>query len=153
VTEPKPTVDVLAVMREIQASLQRRRERGLFSEEDVEALADLRRRAAVEDVGIDPYLLKRLFGPSHDWNIRADYPIRSHREGLPARLIVLAKRLLAPFVRLYTDQPLNRQAQLNLYVHYLLRLSLRELSRLRLEHDALRHRLEELEAGRPPGPR
>ena len=55
----------------------------------------------------------------HNWNISPDYRIETHRKGLSARLVVLAKTLVRPLVRLYTDQPLSRQAQINQYLLHL----------------------------------
>ena len=38
-----------------------------------------------------------------------------------------------PWIRLYTDHPINRQAQINLYLHYLCHNLVRELVKLALE--------------------
>ncbi len=53
----------------------------------------------------------------------------------------MAKKLVRPFVRLYTDHLLNRQAQINLYFAHLLHDNIRETARLQVELQALRHRL------------
>jgi hypothetical protein len=97
--------------------------------------------------------------PNHNWNISVDYRIKTHRQGRAARLIVLAKTFVRPFVRLYTDHVLNRQAQLNLYMVHLCHNLVRELVRLQLDHTALRNRCDRLEADlqearrlRSPGP-
>ncbi len=50
------------------------------------------------------------------------------------------KKLVRPWVRLYTDHPLSRQAQINLYLHYLGHNLVRELVRLQVETAALRNR-------------
>jgi hypothetical protein len=55
------------------------------------------------------------------------------------------KKLVRPWVRLYTDHPLSRQAQINLYLHYLGTNLVRELVRLQIEHAALRNRVEALQ--------
>ena len=65
---------------------------------------------------------------------------------------MLAKKLVRPFVRLYTDHLLNRQAQLNLYFAHLLHNNIRETARLQLENQALRHRLNVLEGGGEDAP-
>ena len=62
--------------------------------------------------------------------------------------MVVLKKLFRPWVRLYTDHPLSRQAQINLYLHYLTHNLVRELVRLQIEHTALRNRFDEL-AGSP----
>jgi hypothetical protein len=145
-------VDVVAIMKEIRETIQRKRAEGQYTDEEVESLAALRLRAFAEEARIDGKLLERLLGPSHDWNISTDYLIRTTRTGLAARLLIQAKKLVRPFVRLYTDHILNRQAQLNLYFAHLLHDSIREGARLQLEVQALRHRVEQIEhrvAGRP----
>ena len=57
---------------------------------------------------------------------------------------------MRPFVRLYTDHLLNRQAQINLYLAHLLHNNVRETARLQVELQALRHRVSRLEGGTPP---
>jgi hypothetical protein len=144
--EPQPApVDVVAIMKQIRESIQKKRAQGVYTDEEVESLAGLRLRAFAEEAKIDDKLLERLLGPSHDWNIGADYLIRTTRTGLSARALILAKKVVRPFIRLYTDHIFNRQAQLNLYFAHLLHNSIREGSRLQLEVQGLRHRVEELE--------
>jgi hypothetical protein len=141
-TTPDGRVDVAAIMSRIREKIRGRRDLGLYTEEEVEELVALKLQAFADDAGIDPDLLARLMAPSHDWNISTDYRIETHRRGLAARLVVLLKRLVRPWVRLYTDHPLSRQAQINLYLHYLGTNLVRELVRLQVEHAALRNRLE-----------
>jgi hypothetical protein len=144
-------VDVVRIMKEIREAIQDKRARGIYTDEEVESLAALRLRAFAEQARIDDKLLERLLGESHDWNIHTDYLIRTTRTGLSARALILVKKLVRPFVRLYTDHLLNRQAQLNLYFAHLLHNNIRETARLQLEVQALRHRLAEREgAERPP---
>ena len=146
-------VDVVRIMKEIRESIQRKREQGLYTDEEVESLASLRLRAWGEEARIDAKLLERLLGPTHDWNISIDYLIRTTRPGLAGRALILAKKVVRPFVRLYTDHLLNRQAQVNLYFAHLLHNNVRETARLQVELQALRHRCEALEREkeeRPP---
>jgi len=142
-------VDVVAIMKEIRESIQKKRSEGVYTDEEVESLAGLRLRAFAEEAKIDDKLLERLLGESHDWNIHTDYLIRTTRTGLAARLLILAKKAVRPFVRLYTDHLLNRQAQINLYLAHLLHDNIRETARLQLELQAVKHRLETLERGGP----
>jgi hypothetical protein len=140
-------VDVAAVMARIREKIRGRRDLGLYTEEEVEELSALKLQAFADDAGIDPELLARLMAPNHNWNISTDYRIETHRSGLGARLIVALKKAIRPWIRLYTDQPLSRQAQINLYLHYLCHNLVRELVRLQVEHAALRNRVEALRAG------
>jgi hypothetical protein len=145
-------VDVVRIMKEIRESIQKKREQGLYTDEEVESLAGLRLRAWGEEARIDSKLLERLLGPTHDWNISVDYLIRTARPGLSGRALVLAKRLVRPFVRLYTDHLLNRQAQVNLYFAHLLHNNIRETARLQVEIQALRHRCDVLESEKEKQP-
>jgi hypothetical protein len=141
ISEPK--VDVVAIMREIRESIQEKRQRGQYTEDDMLDLARGKLRSYADEAFIDPKLLDRLLGPSNDWNIASDYLIRSHRGGPFVPLILFAKRLVRPFIRLYSDAIVNRQAQLNLYYAYLLRHAIEDVTRLELEVTALRARVGE----------
>jgi hypothetical protein len=153
-------VDVAEVMARIRERIRGRRDQGLYSDDEVDELYALKVQAFADEAEIDPDVLARLMAPNHNWNISADYRIETHRFGLPARLVVGLKRLVRPFVRLYTDQIIGRQAQLNLYMVHLCHNAVRELVRLQLETTALRNRCERLEGelraargeGAPPNP-
>jgi hypothetical protein len=147
-----PPVDVVRIMKEIRESIQKKREEGLYTDEEVESLAGIRLRAYGEEARIDAKLLERLLGPTHDWNVSADYLIRTARPGVAGKALILAKRLVRPFVRLYTDHLLNRQAQINLYFAHLLHNNVRETARLQVELQALRHRCAALERERGAHP-
>ncbi len=138
------TVDVSRVMARIREKIRGRRDLGLYTEEEVSELTALKLQAFADDANIDPELLARLMADNHNWNISTDYRIETHRRGYGARLLVLLKKLVRPWVRLYTDHPLSRQAQINLYVHYLCHNLVRELVKLQVEHAALRNRVEAL---------
>ena len=142
---PPPPVDVAAVMVEIRAEIERRRRQGLRTPEEQERLLDDRLRSYGEESQIDPKLLKQLLHPSHGWNIAADYPLRTQRRGILGQLVLVAKRLARPAVRLYTDHVVNRQAQVNLYLMYFLQDATRQIVRLESEVGRLRQRLEALE--------
>ena len=142
------TVDVVAVMKEIREAIQRKREQGLYTEEEVDAITELRLRTLGEEVLIDPKIVEALRAPGRRWNIASDYEIRTTRTGVAARALVTLKKLVRPVVRLYTDHVVNRQAQLNLYFAHLLHANIRETARLQVEIQELRHRCRALEAER-----
>jgi len=151
-TGPDGRVDVAAIMAGIREKIRGRRDMGLYTDEEVEELTSLRLQAFADDAGIDPDLLARLMADNHNWNISTDYRVETHRAGLKGRLVVLLKQLVRPWVRLYTDQPLSRQAQINLYLHYLCHNLVREVVRLQIEQTALRNRLATGGGGdTPPG--
>jgi hypothetical protein len=151
--DPETTapVDVVQIMREIRQSIQRKRAQGVYTDEEVAHLTALRLRYSGSEAQIDEKLLLGLLAESHEWNIATGYTIRTTRTGPLARLLILAKTLVRPFVRLYTDHPLNRQAQLNLYFAHVLHDNIRETARLQVELQALRHRVKVLEGGSGEG--
>lgn len=135
-------VDVGRVMAAVRdAVLRRRNEPTTPVEEAVAArLAEL-----ADESGIDPELLGHLLAADGLWNLSPDYRIETHRRGLEARAVVLLKKLVRPFVRLYTDPIVTRQAQVNLYLLHVLRSLLTEITRLQ-------RALAEREKVAPPGP-
>jgi len=141
-------VDVAEVMARIREKIRKKRDQGQYGDDEVEEMTALKLQAFADEAEIDPELLARLMAPNHNWNISVDYRIQTHRTGFGAQGIVFVKRLVRPFVRLYTDHVLSRQAQINLYMVHLCHNLVRELVRLQLDHVALRNRLERLEKER-----
>jgi hypothetical protein len=144
----QPAVDVVRIMKEIRESIQKKREQGIYTEEEVDALTELRLRTLGDEVLIDPRLVEGLRGTGQGWNVASDYLIRTRRAGPAAWALVTLKKALRPFIRLYTDHIVNRQAQLNLYFAHLLHANIRETARLQVEIQELRHRCRALEAER-----
>src|SRR3989475_13194006 len=98
-----PPVDVVRIMKEIRESIQKKREQGLYTDEEVESLAGMRLRAYGEEARIDGKLLERHLGPTHDWIISVDYLIRTTRRGLAGRALIVTKWRVGPSPRVYTD--------------------------------------------------
>jgi hypothetical protein len=144
-------IDVGEVMARIRERIRAKREIGRYADEEVEELTALKLQAFSDEAEIDPDLLARLMATDHNWNISTDYRIETHRKGLSARLIVLAKTLVRPLVRLYTDQPLSRQAQINQYLLHLCHHLAEDVVRLQLENTSLKNRCDALEARGVPG--
>ena len=84
----------------------------------------------------------------NDWNIDTAYQIRYERTGFSGGAIRLAKRVVRPFVRLYTDHILNRQAQINLVVWHFLLDSTRRTLLLELEIKKLQSEIDTLKRSR-----
>jgi hypothetical protein len=140
--------DVASLVEDVRKEVDARRARGEFTPEDIEFLLEERLRAYVADARIDPALGVRLQHESHDWNIDTGYVIRSHKPGLAGSAIRLAKRIVRPAVRLYTDHILNRQAQINLVVWHFLLDSIRRTALLELEVKQLRHEIDAIKRDR-----
>jgi hypothetical protein len=139
-------------MARIRERIRGQREIGRYTDDEIDELAALRLQAFADEAEVDPELLARLMAADHNWNISTDYRIESHRRGLEGRLVVFLKTLVRPLVRLYTDHPLSRQAQINQYLLHLCHHLTRDLVRLQLENAALKNRCERLLGqGRTPG--
>jgi hypothetical protein len=145
-TSPAP--DIVTLVDQIRADVDARRARGEATPEDIDALFDERLGAYIEAAKIDPRLGARLRHESHDWNIDTDYHIRTTRSGMVGALVRAAKTMVRPFVRLYTDHLLNRQAQINLVEWYFLQDSVRRTLHLELEVKRLQHEIDLLKRSR-----
>jgi len=139
-TSPRPSFNVVEIMSSIREQNRQKRERGILTEEELDEMARTRLRDFAQTAHLDPRLLDRFLDPGHDWNIATDYLIRTHRKGFFARLTVLAKRIVRPVVRLYTDHLLDRQTQINQYFCHLLYDAIREIVRLQVQVTALESR-------------
>jgi hypothetical protein len=138
-------IDVTDIMRRIREAIEKKQKAGIYTEEGINELADARIIEFAEEAEIDSVLLDRLRSPDNSWNINPSYLITSHRSGFSAGLIKLAKVCVRPFVRLYTDQILGRQAQINLYFAHLIHNLVREMTRLQIKITTSDHRLDRIE--------
>jgi hypothetical protein len=136
--------DVRALVEGIRAEVADRRASGRLSPEDVEIEYAARLRAYIEVAKIDPRLGERLLQESFDWNIDSGYEPRSDRAGIAGTLVRIAKRAVRPFVRLYTDHIVNRQAQLNLVLWQFLLDSVRRTAALEAKMKDLRREIDDL---------
>ena len=65
----------------------------------------------------------------------------------PSRIRIFHQsKLMRPFVRLYTDYLTNRQAQLNIFYHYMIHHLVRANILLKADLEALQHKVEQLQA-------
>ena len=137
-------VDVAGIVDEIREEIARRRAEGDLTAEDIEWLLDRRLWASISKARIDPTLEARLLHESHDWNTNTGYAIRTARPGAVGALIRMAKTVVRPFVRLYTDHILNRQSQINLAVWHVLLDSVERSVALEMEIRKLQKEVRDL---------
>jgi hypothetical protein len=120
-------VDVTRVMEHLRKGLPS------VSSEDLTVRAQKRLLALAEEAEVDPEFLSRILGPEGGWNLLPDYRIETHRRGIGRGLVVFLKGLVRPFVRLYTDPLLRRQAEINGYLVKIVGVLAREVVRLEAE--------------------
>jgi hypothetical protein len=136
--------DTNTLQEAIRAEIRRKQAAGDHIDVDLAREVELELRDLATRSGIPLELADRLLVDGDAWNIDPDYRISSHRNG-PSFLIIWCKKLLRPFVRLYTDFLVNRQAQLNLYHFRAIRVLVRDLALLRRDQLDQRHKLAALE--------
>lgn len=96
-----------------------------------------------------PYQLQRELRLDTGWNVAPEDIYASH-SGFAGTLISAIRRLLRPLVKLFvnTDLPLHKQFKVNIGVAAALHDLMQENAALRAEVDALRARLDTLDAAR-----
>jgi len=139
-----PPLDVAKIVNEIREEIRSRRAAGDLTTEDIEWLLERRLKASIAKARIDESLAARLLHESHDWNTDTGYEIRTTRQGFAGALIRAAKMMVRPFVRLYTDHILNRQAQINLAIWHVLLDSVEHGTALEMEILKLRKEVQDL---------
>jgi hypothetical protein len=145
-------VDVARVMAALREGIRARREEAVYGGTSAEQAVAERLRMLADRDELDPELLDHILSGEGRWNLTADYRILTHRRGPQAWLVVGLKRLVRPFVRLYTDPIVQRQRQLNLYLLSVCQSLFDEVIRLQQAASGLKARCDRLEAGsRPSG--
>jgi len=137
-------MDVSKIMEKIQQRIKNKQKSGIYTDDELEEVTRLRLETLADNVDIDSSLINHLRSSSATWNISSDYKIKSHRVGFSS-LIVLLKKLVRPFIRLYTDNIIERQAQLNLYSIHILHNLVQEMTLLQIENRKLKSRLDRIE--------
>ncbi len=138
-------IDVSEIMEIIRERIAQKRKEGIYTDEAIAEITESRIMQFAEEAEIDSVLLEKLRSPDHSWNINPSYIIATHRSGVKAKVIILIKKLVRPFIRLYTDHIVGRQAQINQYFAHLIHNLVREITRHQIDNDALKAKLERLE--------
>lgn len=128
----------------IRAEIRSKQAAGIHLDVDLGREVEMELRDLAVRCGVDPQLTDQLLSENDDWNIDPAYRISSHRNGF-SFLIIWLKKLVRPFVRLYTDYLVRRQAQLNLYLFRAVRVLVRDLALQRRDQLDQRHKSAALE--------
>jgi len=138
-------VDVERVRQTILAEIDRKKG-DLFTEEELEALAERGLEAVLQGHELRGELLEEFRSRDPQWNYSFDTEsiYRSSR-GLVGQVLELLRRVLRPVQKLFWNpnpmiSALSRQSDLNRYYVHLLHNLVLELSRLNLEVQELRNR-------------
>jgi hypothetical protein len=122
-------VDVTEIMQKVREKIAKGKF-NLMSHEDLDELTGLNfvfpsSPSEIGDELIDNFespekpwnlniseIYNHFYEEGQDWNLNPGYKIISHRK-LSGQIIIIFKKLISPFIRLYTDYLVYRQAKIN----------------------------------------
>jgi hypothetical protein len=144
-------VDVRKIMAEIRERIAEKK-RGLYTDEEIREIAERKLEAVLEARQFNPDFLKDFKSKSEVWNytFNPDTIYRTSRGGVGGFLGTI-RNLLKPVQKLFWNPTpmiaaLSRQSDLNLYTVQMLHNLTLELTRLNLEVQELRARLQQTDA-------
>ena len=130
---------------EIAAASRRRRDEGLWSEDEERAVADARPVVYVDMGKEERGLSGSMVGLYQNWDVRPSTSVPAGRRFVGG-LAALGKRVLRRLVRFYVQPSFEKQADFN-------RASVSAQQRLACEVEALRREMESLKERIEKGPR
>lgn len=136
--------DTVTLQEAIRAEIKQKQAAGGRRDIDLAQEVELELRDLARRCGLDPKLADELLDEQGDWNLDPAFRISSHRNGL-SFFIIWCKKLVRPFVRLYTDFLFRRQAQINIYLLRAVRVLVRDQALLRRDQLDQRHKSAALE--------
>lgn len=142
-----PNVDDLMAQVREQASGRAVADPNLPAVDRPDVILRLREHLDLDDAR--PYQLQRELRLDSGWNVAPEDIYASHA-GLAGTMICAIRKLLRPLVKLFvnTDLPLHKQFKVNIGVAAALHDVMLENAALRTEVEALRARLDTLDASR-----
>ena len=144
-------VDVEEVMRSIRQSLAEKKERGVYTDEEIRRIAEHRLHPVLDPHEFSSRLLEELFSRPERWNYVFDpEAIYRSSRGTVGRMLESARRWLRPVQKLFWNpvpmiSALSRQSDLNLGLVHVLHNLAQEATRLNLEAQDLRNRVLQLQ--------
>jgi hypothetical protein len=144
-------VDVRKIMAEIRERIAEKK-RGLYTEEEIREIAERKLEAVLESRQFNPDFLKDFKTKSEVWNytFNPETIYRTSRGGVGG-LLGQIRNLLKPIQKLFWNPTpmiaaLSRQSDLNQYTVQMLHNLTLELTRMNLEVQELRARLQQTDA-------
>jgi hypothetical protein len=144
-------VDVRKIMAEIRERIAEKK-RGLYTDDEIREIAERKLEAVLESRQFNPDFLKDFKTKPEIWNFtfNPDTIYRTSRGGVGG-LLGTIRNLLKPVQKLFWNPTpmiaaLSRQSDLNLYSVQMLHNLTLELTRLNLEVQELRARLQQSDA-------
>ncbi len=144
-------VDVRKIMAEIRERIAEKK-RGLYTDDEIREIAERKLEAVLESRQFNPDFLKDFKTKSDIWNytFNPETIYRTSRGGV-AGLLGTIRNLLKPIQKLFWNPTpmiaaLSRQSDLNVYSVQMLHNLTLELTRMNLEVQELRARLQQTDA-------
>lgn len=146
-----PDVDVRKIMSQIRQRIAEKKH-GLYTDEEIREIAERKLEAVLESRQFNPDFLKDFKTKSEVWNysFNPETIYRTSRGGVGSALETI-RNLLKPVQKLFWNPTpmiaaLSRQSDLNQYTVQMLHNLTLELTRLNLEVQELRARLQQTDA-------
>ena len=144
-------VDVRKIMAEIRERIAEKK-RGLYTDEEIREIAERKLEAVLESRQFNPDFLREFKTKTEVWNytFQPDTIYKTSRGGLGG-LLATVRGLLKPVQKLFWNPTpmiaaLSRQSDLNQYTVQMLHNLTLELTRMNLEVQELRARLQQTDA-------
>ena len=146
-----PDVDVRKIMSEIRERIAEKK-RGLYTDEEIREIAERKLEAVLDSRQFNPDFLKDFKTKSEVWNFtfNPETIYRTSRGGVGGILGTI-RNVLKPIQKLFWNPTpmiaaLSRQSDLNLYSVQMLHNLTLELTRMNLEVQELRARVQQTDA-------
>ena len=143
-------VNVAEIMEHIRQQIEKKK-RVLYSEKELEELAKTKLSSYIHSSEVKSSFAEELQALKADWNISISLEslYQSH-PSLYGRMIYRARKLLRPIVKFFMNidalfAELHKQAKLNLNFAHLFHNLILEFTKLKLDHDELRNRFDDLQ--------
>jgi len=142
-------INVAEIMKHIRKQIEKKK-RVLYTEEELKELAKSKLSSYIHSSEVKSSFAEELQALKADWNVSISLEslYKSH-PNLYGRVIYRIRKFLRPVARFFMNidvlfPEFHKQSKLNLNLAHLLYNLILELTKLRLEHDELKSRLETL---------
>jgi phage shock protein A len=140
-------IDVTRIMEEIKRRIEEKKKKMVYTDEELSRLARAKVASLIHSSDLKSDLAQELQRLSPDWKIFLSLDkLHASRPNLLGRMITLFRKMMHPIVKLFFNvdvliHELNKQ---DLKLAHLVHNLILELTRLRLKHEELRHRVDAL---------
>lgn len=141
-------VNVAEIMAKIRENINKKRESGLLTDDDIEELAQIKLEKIAKATDLDDEILKEFHRTHPQWNIQVHHRITTHRKLIGKLFVWVKSHIILPLIRFFvefTEENFRRQNWLNFYYAHIIHNLVYEVTRMEIEMQKLRHNLLHLQ--------